>query len=167
MNTSTRETDPLIAGLWERAREALNIGGSDAPPEAWAFGATPEHADGLLSLVLEGTKTGTASPLWEYEEENDPVPGVGELSIILDGRGRPCALIETTAVTIVPFDEVTEEHARSEGEGDRTLAAWRQIHERYWRRYSTSSRGFAPDMPVVCERFRLLYSETQPLEHDL
>ena len=58
---------------------------------------------------------------------------------------------------IVPFDDVTETHARSEGEGDLSLAAWREIHERYWRSHSENPRGFAPDMPVVCERFRLVY----------
>ncbi|MFC5337969.1 ASCH domain-containing protein [Leucobacter denitrificans] len=128
-------------------------------PEAWAFGATPDHADGLLALVLDGIKTGTASPLWDYEHSKEPVPTVGEYSIILDGRGAPRALLETTAISIVPFDEVTEEHAHAEGEGERTLAAWREIHEHYWRNYSENPRGYVSDMPVVCERFRLLYAE--------
>nr|WP_309491663.1 ASCH domain-containing protein [Microbacterium sp. Se5.02b] len=42
------------------------------------------------------------------------------------------------------------------GEGDRTLSHWREVHERYWREHSENPRGFEPDMPVVCERFRLL-----------
>lgn len=127
-------------------------------PEAWAFGAIPEHADGLLALVLDGTKTGTASPLWDYEHAEEPVPAVGDRSIILDGGGTPRALIETTAVSIVPFDDVSEEHAHAEGEGERTLVAWRDIHERFWRNYSENPRGYEPDMPVVCERFRVLYA---------
>ena len=66
----------------------------------------------------------------------------------------------TTQVSVVPFDEVDEDHARAEGEGDRTLATWRAIHERYWRRHAQNSRGFDPAMPVVCERFRLLHADT-------
>lgn len=128
----------------------------EALPEAWGFGATPEHADELLELVLRGIKVGTASSLWEYEETGDPLPAVGELSIILDGTGAPRAVIETTAIDIVPFDEVDEAHAFAEGEGDRTLAHWREVHERYWRTHSENPRGYEPDMPVVCERFRLL-----------
>ncbi|MFC7457496.1 ASCH domain-containing protein [Brachybacterium sp. GCM10030267] len=124
-------------------------------PEAWAFGATPEHADGLLALVLEGTKTATASSLWDYEEEGEPIPAVGDLSIILDGAGVPRAVLEVTAIDIVPFDQVSDDHAHSEGEDDRTLGSWRRIHETFWREHS--SRGFAPDMPVVCERFRVLH----------
>lgn len=128
----------------------------ETPPEAWAFGATPEHADELLALVLAGIKVGTASSLWDYEESGDPLPVVGELSIILDGSGAPRAVIEATAIDIVPFDEVDEAHAYAEGEDDRTLAQWREVHERYWRQHSENPRGYAPDMPVICERFRLL-----------
>src|SRR5690606_20709206 len=102
-------------------------------PEAWAFGATPEHADGLLALVMSGVKTGTASSVWDYEASGDPMPEVGELSVILDGSGTPRAVIRTTSLQTVPFDEVSEEHAHAEGEGDRTLRAWRDIHEHFWR----------------------------------
>ncbi|MFF2272725.1 ASCH domain-containing protein [Agromyces sp. NPDC058136] len=125
-------------------------------PEAWAFGATPEHADDLLELVLSGVKTGTASSVWDYEAAEERMPEAGDLSVILDGAAAPRAVIRTTSVRIVPFDEVDEEHARSEGEGDRTLRAWRDIHERYWREHSENPRGFAPDMPVLCERFELV-----------
>ena len=154
----TSPTDSAIRSFWERARAAVPSLPAGLP-QAWAFGATPEHADGLLELVLAGTKTGTASSLWDHEATGEPVPQPGELSIILDGEGRPRAVLETTGVSIVPFDEVDEDHARAEGEGDRTLRAWRGIHERYWRDHSENPRGFESTMPVVCERFRLLHSE--------
>lgn len=152
MNTANDELD----AFWTEVR-AIHPRLPEALPEAWAFGATPEHADGLLAFVLSGTKTATASSLWDYEAQGDPVPEVGWLSIILDGEGKPRAVIETTTVTTVAFDQVTERHARAEGEGDRTLAAWREIHERYWRNHSGNPRGFEPDMPVICEEFRVIY----------
>jgi uncharacterized protein YhfF len=142
-----------ITGFWTEVR-AAHPELPDQAPLAWAFGATP---DGLLELVLAGTKTGTASSVWDYEATGDPLPEVGEFSIILDGAGAPRAVIETTGLETVPFDEVTAEHAYAEGEGDRTLEHWRAVHERFWREHSESSRGFAPDMPVLCERFRLLH----------
>lgn len=143
--------------FWSEARAVVPTLPEELP-EAWAFGATTEHADELLSLVLEGTKTGTASALWDIEAEGESAPEVDELSIILDSRGRPRAVIVTTAATIVPFIEVSAEHAHSEGEGDRTLENWRETHELFWRRHGQSSRGFTEDMPVVCERFRLVFS---------
>jgi uncharacterized protein YhfF len=126
-------------------------------PPAWSFGATPEHADELLRLVLEGTKTATSTALWDFEAEGEELPQPGTLSIILDGEGHPHALIETTDVQVVPFDEVDEEHAFLEGEGDRSLTYWRDVHQRFFTEHASSDRGFEPDMPVVLERFRVVY----------
>ena len=129
------------------------------PPPTWAFGASAEQADALLGLVLDGTKTATASALWDYETEGEQLPETGNLSIVLDGSGRPRALLETSEVTVVPFDEVDEEHARLEGEGDLSLAHWRTVHERFFTAEATHDHGFKSDMPVVCERFQVLYSD--------
>lgn len=149
--------DPAaLASFWQEVR-AAHPDLPEAVPGAWAFGATPAHADGLLALVLDGVKTGTASSLWDYEATGDPQPYLGEFSIILDGTGTPRAVIETIDLQTVPFHEVTAEHAHAEGEGDRSLAAWREIHERYWRTHSDNPRGYEPDMPVICERFRLVH----------
>lgn len=147
----------LIDDFWNECRASID-GLPVEVPEAWAFGATPAHADELLALVLEGTKTATASSLWDHQQTGEPVAEVGLWNIILDGQGRPRALLETTAVHVVPFDEVTEAHAHAEGEGDRTLASWRDVHERYWTQYSDNPRGYEHDMPVVCEEFVLRFS---------
>lgn len=155
-------TDAALERFWADARCAHPSLPRELP-EAWAFGATPEQADDLLALVLAGTKTGTASALEDYGtgddgadgEDAEPLPAVGDLSIVLDGADVPRAVLEVTAIDIAAFDEVTAEHARAEGEDDRTLASWRRIHEDFWTAHA--ARGFAPDMPVVCERFRVLH----------
>lgn len=156
-----------VDAFWELARfhAKLNPAPSyfgpttleSVPPPAWSFGATSEQADGLLDLVLEGTKTATASSLWDFEDEGESLPEPGSLSIILDGEDHPRALIETTEVEVVPFDEVDSEHAYLEGEGDRSLEHWREVHERFFTEHARHDRGFAPDMPVVLERFRVVY----------
>jgi len=149
-----REED--IAAFWRRVREQLPDL-TPEPPAAWAFGATTAHADELLALVLAGVKTGTASSVRDYEASGEPLPAVDDLSVILDGSAVPRAVLRTVSIEIVPFDQVTPEHAHAEGEGDRTLTAWREIHERYWRAHSENPLGFDRDMPVVCERFELLF----------
>ena len=128
------------------------------PPPAWSFGATPEQADELLGLVLDGTKTATASSLWDYEAEGEELPRAGALGIVLDGSGLPRALVETTAVEVRPFDEVDAEHARLEGEGDRSLAHWREVHRRFFTEHHSHDRGFSTTMPVVLERFAVRYA---------
>ena len=132
-------------------------GGEALAPPAWAFGASIEQADELVGLVLAGVKTATAGAQWDYEHEGEQLPRVGDLAIVLDGSEQPRALIEVTHVDIVPFDEVDDDHARREGEGDLSLAHWRDVHERFFTDHATHDRGFSRDMPVVLERFRVLY----------
>ena len=161
------EAAKAIDDFWQlvRGRARLStLGGvlgetpaATVPPPAWAFGDTPELADELLALVLSGVKTATADLVWSYQAADEPVPAVGDLSIVLDGSGAPRALLRTTKVEVVPFSAVTAEHARLEGEGDRTLATWRAEHERYFRRTVPSARAFSEEAPVVCERFKVLY----------
>jgi uncharacterized protein YhfF len=126
--------------------------------EAWGFGNEPQMADELGALVTHGIKTATCSLLWEHEADGDPGPQVGGLSLILDGAGRPLGVIETTEVTIRPYDQVDAAFAHEEGEGDRSLAYWRDGH---WRFFTPicHNLGREPtlDMPLVCERFRLVH----------
>ncbi len=168
------EPDPdgssVIESFWQVARMRAKLNptgyytgerplGSLRPP-AWAFGATPEQADELLALVLSGTKTATSGALWDYEAEGEQLPTPGALGIVTDGRGVPHALVVTTQVEIVPFDEVSAEHAYLEGEGDRSLATWRKAHERFFTEHAVHARGFSRDMPVVLQRFAVLYSHS-------
>jgi uncharacterized protein YhfF len=143
-----------LSAWWRRARESLGLP-PDAPlPDAWHFGDSPAMADRLLALVLAGTKTATAGALCEYEARSEPLPAVGTYSIVLDGAGAPACVIETTEVRIVPMSEVDAQHAFDEGEGDRTLASWREAHEGFFRRFlPTIGLAFSPDMPLVLERF--------------
>ena len=160
----------LIDSFWQvaRMRAKLNPTGyytgerplALLPPPAWAFGATPEQADKLLALVLSGTKTATAGALWDYEAEGEELPAPGALGIVTDGRGVPHALVVMTQVEIVPFDEVSAKHAYLEGEGDRSLATWREVHEQFFRGHAVHSHGFSRDMPVVLQRFAVLYNQT-------
>ncbi|EGF95440.1 ASCH domain-containing protein [Brevundimonas diminuta] len=128
---------------------------NDIPPAyaaapRWPVGDSPELADELLALVLAGGKRATCSSLASCEA--DIMPTVGEISVILDGAGAPRCAIRTTEVEIMPFEQVSEDFARAEGEGDLTYEWWRDAHEAYYRREGT----WAPGMKVVCERFELV-----------
>lgn len=156
-----------IEQFWQLARNRLRVnpvpgyfgtfGPESLAPPAWAFGDSPELADELLALVLAGTKTATAGALWDYEAAAESVPRVGDLSIVLDGRAHPRALLQVVRVDVVPFDEVGAEHARLEGEGDLSLKHWQDVHREYFTRAAEHDRGFSDTMPVVLERFELVY----------
>ncbi|MFZ0547040.1 MAG: ASCH domain-containing protein [Candidatus Promineifilaceae bacterium] len=129
-------------------------------PEAWGFGDSPEMAEELGRLVLNGIKTATCSAVWEYEAENESVPQVGDLSIVTDGREQPLCIIETIEVTIKAYNEVEAQFAYEEGEGDRSLAYWRQAHHDFFSRMlPIIGRQFSETMPLICERFRVIYPQ--------
>lgn len=156
-----------IAAFWELARRHARFNPlpgyfGETPldvlqPPAWSFGATPQQADELGALVVNGTKTATAAALWDYQAAAEPLPEVGTMGIITDSAGEPLALIVTTRVDVVPFDQVDADHAWAEGEGDRSLQHWREVHQWFFTEYAEHDRGFSPQMPVVLERFEVLY----------
>ena len=114
---------------------------------SFAFGDGPELADELLALVIKGAKTATCST---EDEPNTSTPG--ERWIVLDGHGEPACVIETTEVTYRRYNEVNTAFAYEEGEGDRSLAYWRQAHRGYFGRLGK----FREDMMLMCERFRVV-----------
>lgn len=126
---------------------------------AWGFGDNPELADELGALVVAGIKTATASAIWEYEDTGDPEPYPGEISIVLNGKDEPICIIQTVELFVKPFNEVDARFAADEGEGDRSLAYWREAHQHFFTRVfaEAGKRQFSETMPILCERFKLIY----------
>ena len=115
--------------------------------ESFAFGDGPKMADDLLGFVLAGAKTATCWPVRDGQ-----ITEVGKRMVVKDGEGRPRAVIETVSLEQARFDQVPWSFAAAEGEGDACLEDWRAGH----RAYFTRNGGFAPDMLLNCERFRLV-----------
>lgn len=147
-----------IAEFWEAYAET--VGGADETRlyEAFYFGDSEALADSLAALVLSGAKRATAGSLWSFEARGKRPPVPGDLSVVTDWAGTPLCIIATEAVEVVPFAEVTTEFAADEGEGDGSLEYWREAHRQYFTRECTrAGREFSEEMPVVCERFRVVY----------
>ncbi len=125
---------------------------------AWHFCDNETDADELAELVRSGRKRATASSLWVYEHDSQSLPKVGDHSVILDWKGKARCIIQTTRIDLMPYEEVTEEFAWTEGEGDRSLAYWREGHRRFFtRELEAIGLAFSPRMPVVCERFEVVF----------
>lgn len=141
--------------MWAEFAAACEIKG--VTYDAWAFGG---DADGLARLTLAGIKTATSSAHPVYAWEDEPLPEAGEYSVVLDSRDEAVCVILTESVRIVPYRDVGPDHAFREGEGDRSLAYWRQVHERFFtRELAGMGREFTPEMLVVCEEFRRVWPE--------
>ena len=138
------------------AEEMWKQSGLAGEYDAWAFG---EAADKLAALVKAGIKTATCSVYDLYEAEGADLPQPGETSVILDSADEAVCIIRTTRVYVVPFDEVTAEHAFKDGEGDRSLAYWREVHESFLKEeLSSIGRTFDGNTRGGCEEFEVVYA---------
>ena len=149
-----------IEGYWQKFLSTLP---PDSPfrsktyvAEGW--GDSPALADELGELIIQGIKTATCSALWSWEANGSLVPKDGYITVALDGRGEPICIVETYEITIRKFNEVDADFAREEGEGDLSLNYWRQAHKNYFSRVLPKiGKEFSEDIPLVCERFRVVY----------
>jgi uncharacterized protein YhfF len=150
-----------IRAYWSSFLETLPAGSPirDEQYVAEAWGDSPRLADELGALIVDGTKTATCSALWEYEAEGSALPEVGSKTIVLDGNNTPLCIVETTEVAVRPYNDVDARFAFEEGEGDRSLENWRDAHWHFFSRTLPSiGRDPTIDMPLVCERFRVIYN---------
>jgi len=126
--------------------------------EAFYFDDNERSANELAHLVLAGRKRATAGLVWSFEAASMTLPKAGDLSVVTDWAKVPLCVIETRRVDIVTFDDVTEEFAATEGEGDGSLAYWRDAHHAYFaRECARIGRSPDPGMPIVCERFEVVF----------
>ena len=154
----TSVLSPKAQQLWAGFQAAPGRSDTGPPYEAFRFGDSEALSNQLAPLVLGGTKRATASLLWTYEFEHRPPPHAGSFSLVEAWSGEPLCVIETTAVALVPFAEVSAEFAAAEGEGDRSLESWRRGHWAYFGR-ECARIGKKPDssMQVVCEHFEVVH----------
>ena len=153
----TKET---VKNYWEQLLASLP---PDSPyrtktytAEGW--GDSPAMADELGTLIVKGIKTATCSALWEWEAEGNPIPEVGLITIALNGRGESLCIVETVDVSIRKYNEVDADFAREECEGNLSLNYWREAHRNYFSRVlSKTGKEFSEEMPLVCERFRVIF----------
>lgn len=127
--------------------------------DAFYFAEGQAVADELAGLVLRGEKVATAGLLWEYEAEGRRPPRPGDLSVVTTWDGTPRCVIETAEVRVLAFEDVDEAFAAAEGEGDRSLAYWREVHWAYFGRVCERlGRPPSRRMPIVCERFTVVFA---------
>lgn len=125
--------------------------------ESFHFELNEKLANELLTLVLNGKKQATASSLLAYTKQNCRIPKVGDYNIITDWDGLPHCVIQTTAITILPFEEITYEICKREGEDD-NLASWQHGHRTFFiNEGKILGYQFSEDMPVIFEDFEVVY----------
>lgn len=117
-----------------------------------------EPADRLYRLAIDGIKRATTGSVDVCRHHGESILKPGDLSILTNFDETECCVIRTVRSTIKKFSEVTEEDAFIEGEGDKSLAYWRQAHLGFFRaEFAELGLEFSEDREVVFEEFRVEY----------
>ena len=149
-----------IEKFWNRFISSNPEYSSKVIPPSYYFCDNKKDADECADLVVKDIKKATATSLWWFRQHNEILPKVGDLAIVTDWKGNPKAIINTTKIEHVAFNQITAEFAEIEGEGDKSLKYWKEVHQAYYEReMKTYSDEFDENMIIVCEHFRRIYSE--------
>ncbi len=150
--------DESVLTMWADYIDKNNLNEAELSYEAWSFGSHESMARELADLVVKGKKRGTTSLFKMYEVDQENLPKIGELSIIIDWIGKAKCIIKTTDVTIKAFNQVDEAFAKTEGEGDGSLYFWKKVHkEAFESELKPHGLIFTEDLKVVCETFEVVF----------
>lgn len=142
---------------WEKFIKASGRSEDDKCSGDLNFEAKGFVGNEKLALVLGGQKTAFFASWPTFSIDMEPLPVSGELYIVVDRANKPQCVIELESVEIVPFNEVTWEMAKQEGE-DENLSAWKERQQE-----SLEDEGalvgfeFTPDIKLVFQTFKVVY----------
>ncbi len=154
----TKKINNSVSEIWQEFISENNDFKSRKQPISFYFCDNEYDANGCANLVVEKIKQATASSLWWYDKNNEKLPGIGNIYIVTDWVGKAKAIIETTKIEKVPYDEITPEFAGIEGEGDKSLEYWKDVHWDYYsREMKPHNEKPTNDMIIVCEYFKTIW----------
>jgi uncharacterized protein YhfF len=133
----------------------------DVKVEGFSASALAESrvlADERVELVLAGIKRAHATLLRDFQKDLDPLPQVGDHLVVLDGAGRPRAIVRCTHVELRHFNDIDNAFAFDAGEGDLTLRWWLTAHRQDFAERA-EREGFEVDerLELVLESFQLVW----------
>ena len=144
--------------LWERFLESNPDYSNQSIPKSGYFGDNEKDANILAELVQKDIKRATSHSLLGLQLREEPRPKLDDLFIVTDWAEKAKCLIKTTSVKMVPYFAIHAEHARMEGEGDKSLDYWKKVHwDFYTRELEPFGRLPRESMIVVFERFEKIF----------
>lgn len=99
----------------------------------------------LVDAVLRGAKTATTRLSVMDDMSHAAVEQVGTVMDLVDSAGHPVCAVVIREVRQCRLADVEEDVALAEGDWFRTVAQWREAHERYWADHSSSIREYLGD----------------------
>jgi uncharacterized protein YhfF len=127
-------------------------------PKTIHFSDNAIDANKCVELILKGLKKATSPSLIGLQSRNEPLPKIGEFTVITDWDKNAKCIIKTTAVKLKPFFSIDANYAEIEGEGDKSLEYWKKSHwDYYTRELSAYKKTPKESMIIVCQEFEKVY----------
>ncbi len=128
------------------------------PPKVFHFCDNEEDANTCARLVIEGVKKATSDSLLGLQYRNEKLPKIGDFHVVTDWQGKAQCIIQTTKVRLKPYFSIDAEYAKLEGEGDKSLKHWKEVHwDYYTRELEAFGRVPRDSMIVVCQEFEVVF----------
>ncbi len=130
--------------------------------QARRIGLDHETTEQVLALIRQGDKTGTFSLPWLIDAGAHAPTGVGMHIVLVNFSGAPQLLMRVTEVWKKRFGDIDERDTAVDGSPVRDLSVWKPLHREYWGpMLARHSLEVTDDMPVLVERFSLIYDAQQ------
>lgn len=127
-------------------------------PETRYFGATKIDADILAELTKTGIKKATSHALLGLQNREKPLPKIGDFIVVTNWEGEAQCIVRTTAVKLKPYFSIDAAYAQLEGEGDKSLEHWKNLHwQQYTKELETFGRVPRESMIIVCQEFEKVF----------
>lgn len=148
---------PEVAAFWAKMQSETGVAAADYQACTFADPALSQNVDMIGNLAVTGQKKATAHLLLDFERNGVTRREAGDYWVVLGAALNPLCLVKVTKVEVKPFDQVGEETAIAEGEGDLSLEHWATVHRRYFiKQCALWDIEWRDDLPTVCEYFELI-----------
>lgn len=140
---------------WENFIKKSGLDGQAKYAGSFGFEARGFAGTERLAALLAGKKTAAFFSYATFAVDNEELPVSGEYYIVLDANNEALCVIKTTAVQILPYNQVAWEMAAREGE-DSSLEEWRErTRENLEDEGAVVGFEFAPDIKLVYVEFEV------------
>lgn len=113
-------------------------------------------AEKQLGLVISGGKRAVSHALLGLQLRKEPLPKIGDFTVLTDWKGKARCIIRTVAVRLTPLFSIRSSYAKLDGYS--SIDEWKAAQwEYYTRELLPFDRVPRESMIVVCEVFEKVF----------
>ena len=146
--------------LWGDFLDAHLEFASERAPKVIHLYDNQTDADTAADLVCREIKRARTLSLKGMQLRHEKLPKIGDFYVLTDWQGMAKCILRTRSVKLLPYFAIREDHARLEGEGDKSLAHWKKLHwEHLQRELGPLGARVSESTIMVFEAFEMYFKK--------